>query len=317
MIKNLAEKEFFKKVSGAEERRPLFGQWELTYRCNLKCVMCYTDCFNTPQDIRRELSTPEIYQIMDGIREAGGLGLTLTGGEPLSHPDFPEIYKRAVRLGFLVSVYTNATLIQEDTVRLWQTCRPDMIEISMHGLGERFDEVTAMRGSFNRCVEAVKALLRAHLPVTLKTVGLSLNQDQVLEIRRFAESLGVARWYFGEDIREALDGSRAPFRFQLSHDELMEFEKEDPRMLEEHWQKKHKDAERYRKERSGNPFENRCGSRTKFNIDPYGGLQLCSKNRMKSYDLTQGSFREGFFKALAGFPCPKKPAMSASFQEIE
>ncbi len=121
-MKEIAANDFFKKFNYLEEnhtRFPLIGQWELTYRCNLKCVMCYTDCFNTPEAIPKELSTEEIFRIMEEIQEAGGLSLTLTGGEPLARRDFPEIYRHAAHLGFLVSIYSNGTLITREIVDLW------------------------------------------------------------------------------------------------------------------------------------------------------------------------------------------------------
>jgi len=66
-IATVQEKEFghliMTKLDG--RRFPLFGQWELTCRCNLRCVMCYTDCFNTPEMLRLELTLPEIILIMD------------------------------------------------------------------------------------------------------------------------------------------------------------------------------------------------------------------------------------------------------------
>jgi len=190
-----------------------------------------------------------------------------------------------------------------------------MVEISMHGLGERFDEVTAVKGSFERCLQGVRRLLESGIPVTLKTVGMTINKDQVLQIKGYAESLGVERWYMGEDIRPALDGSTHPFRFQLCEEEFLEMEKNDLRILKEHEEKKRRSFEEFQ-ERHENPLKNRCGSVTKYHIDPYGRLSLCSNNRLRLYDLRTGSFREGFFEALSEFPCPKNPASNpGSFKE--
>ena len=61
------------------DRIPLACQWEITCRCNLRCVMCYTDCFNRPDLIRSELETSEILRIMDELADAGCLDLILTG----------------------------------------------------------------------------------------------------------------------------------------------------------------------------------------------------------------------------------------------
>src|SRR5437867_9119744 len=84
------DKEFSRQLMSklGGRRFPLSGQWELTCRCNLRCVMCYTDCFNTPERIRQELTLPEIVRIMDEIRGAGCLNLCLTGGERLVRRDF-------------------------------------------------------------------------------------------------------------------------------------------------------------------------------------------------------------------------------------
>src|SRR5437899_3341517 len=112
-ITTVQEKEFGHQLEAKLNGRniPLSGQWELTCRCNLRCVMCYTDCFNTPDMLRQELSFREIIRIMDEIREAGCLELTFTGGEPLARRDFLDIYAHAKQEGFLVTVFTNGTLV--------------------------------------------------------------------------------------------------------------------------------------------------------------------------------------------------------------
>lgn len=80
-----------RKLDHLPDRFPLACQWEVTCRCNLHCVMCYTDCFNEPERIRQELSTAELLRIMEELAQAGCLELCLTGGEPLAQPDFPNL----------------------------------------------------------------------------------------------------------------------------------------------------------------------------------------------------------------------------------
>ncbi len=308
MIKEEGKSRFFVDLIGGRERAPLFGQWELTCRCNLRCVMCYTDCFNTPEQIRRELTLPEILRIMAELQEAGVIGLVFTGGEPLAHPDFAEVYTNAVRRGIRVTVFTNGTLITPKILELWTTLPPETVEISLHGLGESFDRVTTVKGSFERCMDGVQHLVKRKIPVTLKTVGMTINQDEILEIKRFAESWGSGvQWYLGEQMRPALDGSEAPLRFQLPQEAFGDIARHDIRMQEEH--------DRITVQLNRTPTQeelqqNRCGSRYKFHIDAYGGLQLCSANRVRTYDLRRGSFLKGFFEMLPSFPCAKKPVAS-------
>ncbi len=305
MIKDEDKSHFFVDLIGGRKRAPLFGQWELTCRCNLRCVMCYTDCFNTPEQIRQELALSEILRIMGELQEAGVMGLVLTGGEPLARQDFAEIYTDAVRHGIRVTVFTNGTLITPKVVELWTTLPPEMIEISLHGLGASFDRITGVKGSYDRCLDGVRCLRERNVPLTLKTVGMTINEDEILRIKQFVESLGGVQWYLGEQMRPALDGSEAPLRFQLPQEIFGNIARHDIQMQEEH--------DRITAQLNHTPTQeeiqhNRCGSRHKFHIDAYGGLQLCSANRTKTYDLRHGAFREGFYEALPEFPCAKKSA---------
>ena len=157
-----------RKLDHLPERFPLVCQWEVTCRCNLHCVMCYTDCFNRPEFVRQELTTGDILRIMDEMAEAGTLELCLTGGEPMMRPDFFQIYEHAVRRGFLVTVFTNGTLITEAAAERFAACRPHRIEISLHGMtADTFERVTQGPGSHRRCLDGIRLLLERHLPVTL------------------------------------------------------------------------------------------------------------------------------------------------------
>lgn len=276
------------------ERFPFACQWEITCRCNLRCVMCYTDCFNRPEKIREELTTGEILRIMDELAAAGCVELCLTGGEPLTRPDFREIYEHAHARGFLITIFTNGTLLTEG-IADWLAARvPHRIEISLHSLMEdRFDGITRGKGSFQRCMNAVRLALDRKLPLVLKTTAMTVNKDEVLAIKRHVEGLGAVAYKLGVDMRPTLDGSEAPASLGLSPSELSEITRQDPEL----W------TEVCRTQQPMPPCES--GKRT-FHIDAYGQLQLCSANRRQGYDLRHGSFTEGFYHALPTFACPFK-----------
>src|SRR6266700_8444584 len=222
-----------------EGRFPLAGQWELTCRCNLKCVMCYTDCFNTSERIPQELSTTEILRILQEIHEAGCLELTFTGGEPLSRPDFMEIYESAHDLGFLVTIFSNGTLITPEIANRWTEKRPHKVEISLHGISATvFERVTQIPVSFERCLHAIRLLQERRIPVTLKTVGMTINQEEILAIKQFANNLGPDVSYkFGQYMRDDLAQSGSPYQYQLPEAMLQDIERQDPQL----WAAKEKD----------------------------------------------------------------------------
>ena len=283
------------KLRHLPDRFPLTCQWEITCRCNLHCVICYTDCFNRPELVRRELSTHEILRIMEELADAGTLELCLTGGEPLARPDFFQIYERAIRRGFLVTVFTNGTLITDDEADRFAAMPPQRIEISLHGsTSETFERVTQGRGSYDRCLTAVRLLLKRRLPLALKTTALSVNRHEILAIKDFVASLGPVAFKLGEEIRPELNGGAGPFHYALSEQELTALNRQDAALWNEASRRKKTDLAPCR------------SGMQKFHIDAYGQLQLCSGNRRQSYDLRQGLFADGFYRHLPTFGCQWK-----------
>lgn len=299
---HLTEDDFHERLADKLEgsRFPLRGQWELTCRCNLKCIMCYTDPFNTPDRIRQELSYAEITRILDELREAGCLELCFTGGEPFARHDFLDIYTYAKKQGFLVTIFTNGTLITSKIADHLNAHPPKMIEISFHGLTKQsFDRITQVPGSFERCQSGIELLLERGLPLTLKSLGMAVNRDEILQIKAWVDTLGYVHYKFGADMRARLDGSEDPYDLELSEEETAAIEQADEQMYRE--RRRQLEAQKNQPPRCG-------GGGTRFHIDAYGQLQLCSNNRRQSYDLRHGSFREGFYELLPRFPCPNRPA---------
>jgi MoaA/NifB/PqqE/SkfB family radical SAM enzyme len=290
------------KLTHLPERFPYSCQWEVTCRCNLHCVMCYTDCFNRPEAFHQELSTAEILRIMDELAEAGTLELCLTGGEPLARPDFFKLYEHAISCGFLVTVFSNGTLITEAHADRFASLRPHRIEISLHGITrETFERVTQGQGSYDRCLQAIAFLLDRQIPLVLKSTAMTLNLGEVLAIKRYVESLGTVRYKLGEEMRPELDGGAGPFQYALSEQDLADLNQQDSDLQ--------RDADQ-RDSVESTPC--RSGMHA-FHIDAYGQLHLCSGNRRQSFDLRTGSFQAGFFEALPTFTCqwkaPQEPAL--------
>lgn len=94
---------------------PLAGTFELTPRCNFNCRMCYVHL--TPEEQRRrgaELTADEWLAIAEQARSQGMLFLLLTGGEPLIRVDFRYLLTELKKMGLMVSINSNASLIDDD-----------------------------------------------------------------------------------------------------------------------------------------------------------------------------------------------------------
>ncbi len=113
-----------------EERYPLNGTFELTGRCNLSCKMCLVRIGQQQicESGMRERTAGEWIDMAEQVRDAGTFSLLLTGGEVMLRPDFCEIYEAISKMGFILTVYTNATMVTDEIMGMLaaqiKDCRP-------------------------------------------------------------------------------------------------------------------------------------------------------------------------------------------------
>src|SRR3990167_6431003 len=89
--------------------------WNLIRRCNLTCKHCYS--ISADKDFPGELSTEEVFRVMDDLKAFAVPALILSGGEPLLRPDIDEISRRAKAMGFYVGLSSNGTLVSEENIK--------------------------------------------------------------------------------------------------------------------------------------------------------------------------------------------------------
>jgi heme d1 biosynthesis radical SAM protein NirJ len=133
--------------------------WNLIRRCNLTCKHCYT----TSADINfpGELSTPEIFQVMDDLKAFKVPVLILSGGEPLLHPDIFPISQRARDMGFYVALSSNGTLIDRNNIEQIAAIDYQYIGVSLDGMREAHDKFRQKQGSFDASLAGIR-LCRQH-----------------------------------------------------------------------------------------------------------------------------------------------------------
>lgn len=209
--------------------RPLNGQIDLTYRCNLNCQ----HCFIVREKDKKELGFEEVISIIEEIRKSGCLWLCFSGGEVFLREDFVDIYTYARKKGFLISILTNGTLITEKIADYLAKIPPNSIEITLNGITEKvYEEVTQTRGSFVKAMRAIQLLKGKNLPLVVKSNGMKINRDQILKIKRFSEKLS-GKGYFRCDLvlYPGLDGSKKPCDLRLAVEEILKIQYSDKDML--------------------------------------------------------------------------------------
>ncbi|MCJ7773599.1 MAG: radical SAM protein, partial [Desulfobacterales bacterium] len=110
----------WKSIAG-DKRKLLSLYLELTARCNNNCTHCYVNVHANDKDSqKKELTLEELKHVIDEAASMGALWCNITGGEPLLRKDFSDIYLYIKKKGLLVSVFTNATLIRDEHIRLFK-----------------------------------------------------------------------------------------------------------------------------------------------------------------------------------------------------
>lgn len=288
---------FSEQLHGAAVSRqlPLTGTIEVTHRCPLTCAHCYNNLPMADAAARQgELTTGEHVRIVDELADAGGLWLLYTGGEILARRDFLDIYTHARRKGFLITLFTNGTMITPRVADHFAAWRPFAIEITLYGrTRETYEGLTGIPGSYDKCLRGIDLLLERGLPLALKTVAVSMNVHEIWEMQRFAASLGV-QFKFDSAMNPRIDCSQSPLAVRLTPEEIVALDMQDEQRMDE-WALF---ARNYFK--PANPPERHdelyhCGGGVdSFSIDPYGGMSICVLSQRDKFDLRTGSFTEGW-----------------------
>lgn len=169
------------------KRSALAFEIEITNRCNNNCRHCYINLPpNDREEKKREMTLETISRIADQAVELGSLWCLLTGGEPLLREDFPEIYLLLKKKGFLLSVYTNACLINKEHIKLFKKYPPRRLEVTVYGVSrETYEKVTRIPGSFNAFKRGLDLLVRNDIRVRLKAMALRSNFQELPKIAAF------------------------------------------------------------------------------------------------------------------------------------
>lgn len=191
MIDNNRESGFVRYIhmKAAAMKKPVSGTFELTSGCNFNCKMCYVHV-NCP-DRAKELTAEEWIRIAKEAADEGMLFVLLTGGEPLLRTDFDEIYTSLRKLGLLVAVNTNGSLIDEKKVALFTENPPRRLNISLYGTDEDTYEDLCGKRAFTTVKNNVEALVRAGVNVKINMSETTINSRSTDEIFEFAKSLNV------------------------------------------------------------------------------------------------------------------------------
>jgi len=167
-------------------RIPLTGSFELTPVCNMACRMCYVRMTREQQESIRPLhSAEEWIELGRTAKERGLVYLLLTGGEPFLRRDFRTIMEGLHKLGLVISINSNGTLIDEDTVAWLKKCPPARVNITLYGASDdTYARLCNNPKGFTQAVRGIRLLREAGIVVK---INCSLTPYNVCDLEKIVE----------------------------------------------------------------------------------------------------------------------------------
>ncbi len=177
----------------AIRRMPLSASFELTPVCNMSCRMCYVRMDKKTQESIAPLhSAKEWLSMAEEAKANGLLYILLTGGEPLMHPEFRQILSGLHRMGFIVSVNSNGTMIDEGTVEWLKETPPSRFNITMYGASdETYERLCLKPDGFTRVTKGIRLLREAGIGVKINVSLTPHNAGDLEGIFHFCRENGL------------------------------------------------------------------------------------------------------------------------------
>ncbi|MDD4202480.1 MAG: radical SAM protein, partial [Candidatus Omnitrophica bacterium] len=258
------------------------------------CVHCYADCYNNAKWAKEnELSTKQIKKLMDRLYDSGVLWFTFTGGDPMIREDFSELYDYAKRKGFIFSIMTSLVSLNDEILEMMKKEPPFSIDMTLNAVDAKtYEDISQVPGSFERVMNNIDKVIKAGLPLKIKTLISKKNIDQMEDIKAFIESKGMT-FSPSTSIFSRLNGDPSNCVHRLSFDQMigLGLDKFSATFDKDNIDKC--DISTVEKDAPKDVFYKCAIGNWQWHIDPRGRLNICSCVREPYYDLLNGDLIEG------------------------
>ncbi|NJB67604.1 12,18-didecarboxysiroheme deacetylase [Desulfobaculum xiamenense] len=209
----------------SKDKKPVVV-WNMTRRCNLKCVHCYAQAVD-PEG-KDEISTEQAKVIIKDLANYGAPVMLFSGGEPLVREDLPDLAKFATEQGMRAVISTNGTLITKEKAAELKKIGLSYVGISLDGGEEIHDKFRQVPGAFKRAIRGIENCKAEGLKVGLRFTINKRNQAEIPTLFKLLRELEVPRICFyhlvysgrgSELIKEDLDHQETREAVNLIMDE--------------------------------------------------------------------------------------------------
>lgn len=158
--------------------KPITVTWDLTYRCQNKCVHCYE--MDVDKKRQAELSFDQIVDVLGQLKQMGALNIIYSGGDPFVRNDFMDILEETRRLGFGISIFSSGQAIDSKIAEKLKELKVMRVEVTFLGTNPKtHDALSSIVGSYSRLMRAIECLQNSDIKIKAKYMLLHSNVDEV------------------------------------------------------------------------------------------------------------------------------------------
>lgn len=174
-------------------RTPANGSIELLPLCNMNCDMCYVRLSREEMEAKGRLRTADEWlEIGRQMKDAGVLFLLLTGGEPFLYPDFRRLYLELRKMGMIITINTNGTLIDEDLAAFFGKYKPRRVNITLYGTDEEtYANLCHYPGGYEKTLRGIWLLREQGVDVKVGESLALANRDDLDKLLDIGEELDI------------------------------------------------------------------------------------------------------------------------------
>lgn len=165
-------------------------QFELSTRCNERCIHCYIP--NYKKNAGLDLSFDRFKYVLDQFVEMGGFEVILSGGEALLNKDIHRMLAYSRENDLQINILSNLIALKDEDVSLLKEINPSLIQVSLYSMNPQIhDEITTVKGSFEKTKASIEKLHAADIPLQISCPLMKANKEGYDAVMKYAQSLGV------------------------------------------------------------------------------------------------------------------------------
>ncbi len=190
-ITELGDKGILKISEKPENEHELTDiQIEIITGCNERCVHCYIP--NAEKNKCVLMPNKMVHSIIDQFKVLGGKSITLSGGEPLLHPDLCDMINYCALNNLRINIFTNLTLLDDKITSALLDSNIGVVQTSLYSMNPNVhDDITKVPGSFAKTLHGIEKLKENGIEVQIACPVMSKNKEGLSELVDFAVGNGI------------------------------------------------------------------------------------------------------------------------------